>query len=126
MLELSLAIRTDDPIELDQLTRLLHAELQALDIDDASLAGDTIVPPNAKGVDPALVSSIVVAVAGSRVLVQLGRLLQDFVNRSRHRKILIQDGARRLEISAGNANELDVIKAFYRAESPAEPKRPSG
>lgn len=70
-----------EPDHTDQACRDLRTEMLALDVDRVDLVPDGEVPPGAKA-DTASVATIVVALAGSPVLVQLGRLLRDWVTRA--------------------------------------------
>jgi hypothetical protein len=112
---ISLTVEAADPAEVDQLTRQLRTELLALDLDDVDFADAPAPPVGAKGLDPTTVSTVVVAVAGSPVLVQLGRVVQDFANRGRHRKIVARDGERSVEITGGDpADNQQIIETFFR------------
>lgn len=108
---ISLVVLDDDPAAADRLSRELRTELLALDIDGADLVLDNEVPPTAKA-DAGTVTAIVVALSGSPVLVQLGRVLRDWVNRANKRKIVVRDGDRHLEITGYN---LDDVEAFFRS-----------
>jgi hypothetical protein len=88
-----------DPDEVDIQARQLRIELLALDVDRVDLAAQDEPPPLSKGVDPATFSTIIVAMSSSPVLVRLGRVLRDWVNRSIKRKIVVRDGDRSLEIT---------------------------
>jgi hypothetical protein len=60
------------------------------------------------------VTTIVVAVSGSPVLVQLGRVLRDWVTRGNSRKIIARDGGRSLEITGTTAAESrKMIEEFF-------------
>lgn len=109
MRTISLAVVDDDPGDVDRLTRALRSELLALDLDSADLAtGD--VPPGAK-TDTGTVVSIVVALSGSPVAVQLGRVLRDWVNRNNNRKLVVRDGDRSIEVTG---YDLDELEHFFR------------
>lgn len=113
-----------DPEEADRLARRLRSELSALDLEEVDLVKDGAVPPLAKSVDPATVTTILVAAATSPVLVQLAGTLRDWVNRGRHRKIVVKTGNRSIEITGTSARDnRRAIEAFFREET-EEPERP--
>lgn len=106
-----------DSAETDRLTRQLRAELLALDLERIDITADGDIPPNAKSADPATVSTIIVAVAGSPVLIQLARVLQSVVTRGKNRTITVYDGNRSLKITGANAEDnRRVIEEFFREE----------
>jgi hypothetical protein len=105
----SLTVLDEDPGVADRLSRELRRELQALDVDRVDLVLDGEVPPGAKA-DVGTVTAIVVALSGSPVLVQLGRVLRDWVNRGAKRKIVVREGDRSIEISG---YDLDDAEAFF-------------
>ncbi|MCP2165468.1 effector-associated constant component EACC1 [Goodfellowiella coeruleoviolacea] len=103
-----------EPGEVDEQARQLRGELRALDVARVEFAPGGELPPGAKAVDPATVSTIIVALASSRVLVQLGKVLQDWVNRGRDRKIVVRDGDRSLEITGTTrADTQRAIDEFF-------------
>lgn len=112
----------DEHDDVDRLTRQLLQEVNALDVTDTRLGSSAQEPPaGSKSPDPALVSTIVVAVSSSPVLVQLGHLLRDWVNRGRHRKLVVRDGDRYLELTGGTVEEHErAVSAFFdtRDEGP--------
>ncbi|MEV4314375.1 hypothetical protein [Actinocrispum sp. NPDC049592] len=118
MTSISVTVHDEDPAIADRLTRQLRAELLALDIDDATFdtEGHEEVS-GAKGLDPQAVTTIIVALAGSPVLKQLGRVLQDFVNRDRHREITVKRGKDTITIK-GTPDEgtRDLVEKFFDAE----------
>ena len=77
---ISVTLLDDDPGEADELYRQLRDELLGLDVIAVDLEVDREIPAGAKA-DPATITSIVVALAGSPVLAQLGAVLKDWVNR---------------------------------------------
>lgn len=95
---ISLTVLDEDPGKADQLSRDLRHELRGLDVDRADLVFDRELPAGAK-TDAGAISTIVVALTSSPVLVQLGRLLRDWVNRANGRKIVVREGDRSLEIT---------------------------
>lgn len=111
MRTLLVTVHDDDT---DRVTRQLCAELRALDLDRVELAGDGQMPPHTKGVDPATVSAIIIGLGSSRVLVQLGRVLQSAVDRSRDRRITVKYGDHSLEISGSTRHDNQrVIEKFF-------------
>jgi hypothetical protein len=113
---ISVTVLDDDPGTVDRLSRQLRTELLALDVDRADLVLDDEVPPGAKA-DAGTIVSIVVALSGSPVLVQLGRVLRDWVNRANGRKIVVRDGDRSMEITGTSVEDnREVIEAFFRKE----------
>lgn len=117
MRTLTLTVHDEDPAEADRVTRQLRTDLLSLDLDHVELAGDGQLPPNAKGADPDTVTTIIVGLASSPVLVQLGRVLQSVVNRGRDRKITVRDGERSLEITGTtNDDNRRAVEAFFRTD----------
>jgi hypothetical protein len=104
-----------DPEDVDTQARQLRAELLDLDVDSVDFAPGGPPPAASKGVDPATISEIIVALSSSPVLIQLGRLLRDWVARGTERKIEIEVGKKKLTIT-GSPADLDgaVIEAFFR------------
>jgi Ca2+-binding RTX toxin-like protein len=102
--------------EADADARQLRTELLQLDVDRVDLAAGADAPDGAKGVDTGTVSTLVVALAGSPVLVQLVGVLQDWVGRARHRTITVVDGDRKLQLTGGStADSTRAIEEFFRA-----------
>jgi hypothetical protein len=118
---LSLTVVDDDPAEVDRLSRALHAVLDALDLDRNELVADAGPPPLAKsGGDT--VTALLIALATSPVLVQLGALLRDWVTRDRGRKVVVRDGDRSVELTGGTAAEsAEVIRDFFHRELDRDP-----
>lgn len=113
MTTISVTVVDDDPGEADRLSRDLRTELLALDVDRADLELDSDVPPGAKA-DAGTIVTIIVALSGSPVLVQLGKLLRDWVNRANGRKIVVRDGDRSLALTGTSAEDnREVIEAFF-------------
>lgn len=106
------------PEDVDLQARRLRNELLGLDLESVEIAPSSQpVPPSAKGLDPAVVTTIVATAASSPVLIQLGRVLRDWVNRNSRGRIVVKDGDRILEISNANADDTKaVIDAFFSEE----------
>jgi hypothetical protein len=110
---ISVTVLDEDPGTVDRLARSLRTELLALDVDGVELVYDTELPDGVKA-DPATVTAVVVAVTGSPVLVQLGRVLRDWVNRANGRKLVIRNGDRTIEITG---YDLKSVEGFLRGEN---------
>src|SRR5262245_56698553 len=109
----------EDAGEVDRLTRSLRTELLALDVDGVELVHGT-APEGAKA-DAALITELVVALAGSPVLIQLGRVLRDWVNRANGRKLVVRDGDRSIEITGYDLKEVEDF--FSGRNEGTEPTR---
>jgi membrane-associated two-gene conflict system component 1 (EACC1) len=105
------------PEEVDHEVRALYQELRGIDAESVDFAAGGPPPEDAKAVDPATVTTIVVALAGSPALRQLGLVLQDWVNRDRHRKIVAKKGDRSIEIT-GSLDDAGqrAIEGFFDGE----------
>jgi hypothetical protein len=113
---ISVTVEGSDPGRVDYETRQLIDEIRALRVT-AEFAPGEPPPPDSKGWDPATVSTIIASLAASPVLVRLGRVLQDWVNRDRHRKIVAKDGDRTVEITGrATDQELAAVKDFFSRE----------
>ncbi len=110
---ISVTVVDNDAGAVDRLTRSLRTELLGLDVDEVELIHSGGVPEGAKA-DAATVTSLVVALAGSPVLVQLGRVLRDWVNRANGRKLVVRDGKRSIEITG---YDLKDVEDFFRGEN---------
>lgn len=105
-----------DPEDVDPEARRLRAELLDLDVDSAEFAAGE-APTGSKGVDPGAVSTIIVALSTSPVLVQLGRVLRDWVTRDDRRKIEVRDGKRSITLTNTTAADNQAaIEAFFRRD----------
>jgi hypothetical protein len=117
---LSLTVIDDDPGEADKLSRQLRTELLALDVDSADLVEDPNVPPGAKST-AGTVTAIAVSLSGSPVLVQLGKALIAWITRSQHRKIIIRDGDRSIELTGTTIEDnRKAIEGFFGPENDEE------
>jgi hypothetical protein len=111
---ISVTLQDDDPEVLDTRIRLLREDVSGLDVDSVDFAPGPPAPQDAKGVDPETLGTIIVAVSGSPVLVQLGRVLRAFVERGRQR-VVVREGDRRLEIQGPlDAAAKEAIESFFR------------
>lgn len=113
MTTITVTVRDDDPEELDSQARLLRDELDGLDVDGLEFAPGAPAPEDAKGVDPATLTTIIVTLSGSPVLIQLGRVLRDFVA-NRKRRVVVRDGKRSLEINGPlDESAKQAIESFF-------------
>jgi hypothetical protein len=118
---ISLTVLDEDPGKADQLSRELRHELRGLDVDRADLVFDREVPAGAK-TDAGAIITIVVALTGSPVLVQLGRVLRDWVNRANGRKIVVREGDRSLEITGTTLEDnRKAIEDFFDRSARRKP-----
>ncbi|MEU5691145.1 hypothetical protein [Actinosynnema sp. NPDC020468] len=116
MTNISVTVEGSDPGRVDFETRQLLGEIKALRVP-AEFAPGEAPPPDSKGWDPATVSTIIASLAASPVLVRLGRVLQDWVNRDRHRALTIKDGNRTVTIKGrATDQELAAVKDFFTRE----------
>ncbi len=97
MTTISLTVLDDDPETVDRLSRQLHTELRATDATSVELVADGEVPAGAKGT-AATITAVIVAAAGSPVLVQVVSLIQDWLKRGENRRVKLTVGDRTLEI----------------------------
>lgn len=124
MADISVTVEGNDLERVDSDTRKLLEEVRSL-VDARLARSGAPAPDRAKGVDLAVVSTIVVAVVSSPVLLQLGKALQDWVNRDRHRKLVVRRGDEAVDISGKpTLEELELVKDFFRRELPADPAPP--
>jgi hypothetical protein len=115
MRTISVTVVDEDPGEADRLSRQLRTELLRLDIHSVELVLDPTVPRGAKA-DAGTVSTIVVTLASSPVLVQLAGALRDWINRGRHRKVVVREGDRLLELTgATDQDNRAAIDGFFNA-----------
>ncbi|GAA3434314.1 effector-associated constant component EACC1 [Kutzneria kofuensis] len=106
-----------DPEDVDSQARQLRTELLDLDVDSADFAAGGPAPELSKGADADTVSTIIVALTTSPVLVQLGRVLRDWVRRDERRKIEVRDGDRSIVLTNTTAEDNSAaIEAFFRRE----------
>lgn len=116
-----MTVLDEDPGKADQLSRELRHELRGLDVDRADLVFDREVPAGAK-TDAGAIITIVVALTGSPVLVQLGRVLRDWVNRANGRKIVVREGDRSLEITGTTLEDnRKAIEDFFDRSARRKP-----
>ncbi|MGW4208794.1 hypothetical protein ACWEIJ_12480 [Lentzea sp. NPDC004789] len=115
MTTITVTLQHDDPEVLDRQIRLLRDDVRGLDVD-VDFAPGPSAPEGAKGIDPQTLSTIIVAVSGSPVLIQLGRVLAAFVDRGKC-KVIVEDGDRRLEIQGPlDDTGRQAVESFLRKE----------
>ena len=114
MTTISVSLHEDDPDVLDRQARLLRDDLRSLDADVGFASGPP-APADAKG-DRRVSGTIVVTNAASPALAELGRVLQDFVDRG-PRTVVVTEGDRRLEIKAPLDDAAKrAVTEFFREE----------
>ena len=114
----TLLVRVAGDEELDVETRRLRKALLELDVKDVRLSEAT-PPEGAKGagVD---IGSMVVSLGGSAVLTSLVtgvcQVLRTWVSRDKDRRVSIEIGKNKLELTGGNAEQqAQAIEAFRKA-----------
>ena len=123
MSTLRLTIDSSDASEVDRLSRQLRTELLSLGPSFIDLVGDDSEHPRSEGAkgDLPTITTIVVTLSGSPVLVQLGRVLRDWVNRANGRKIIVREGDRSLEIVGNVSHETGrLIDNFFHEAGAAD------
>lgn len=106
-----------DPEDVDGQARQLRTELLDLDVDSVDFAPGGPPPAGSRAADADTVSTIIVALTTSPVLIQLGRVLRDWVTRGQHRKIEVRDGERSIVLTnTSSADNQAAIEAFFRRE----------
>lgn len=116
MTTITVTVRDEDPESRDNDVRLLKAELDGLDVDGLEFAAGPAAPEDAKGLDPETLTTIIVTLSGSPVLIQLGRVLREFVA-NRKRSVIVKDGKRSLQINGPlDARSKEAIETFFQKE----------
>lgn len=119
-LSLLLVIAPDpesDPEDVDRLTRQLRTELAELDVESVRPAAGGTVPEGAKGVDPATLSGLLVALSASGgVFTALLDTVRDWLDRhsGRHRVSVTIDGDTIELDRASDRQQQELVKAYVR------------
>lgn len=118
MTSISVTVHDQDVAIAVRTARQLRTELLGLAIDDAKFDTGSHVPvAGSKGVDPETVTTIIVTLAGSPVLRQLGLVLQDFVNRDRHREVTVKRGEDSITIKGSpDQGAQKLIEQFFKED----------
>ncbi|WP_143218891.1 hypothetical protein [Actinokineospora bangkokensis] len=117
MVDIVITVGGSDPSLVDEDARQLHAELEPLPAQDVRFAPAEPAPGGAKGLDAASVTTIIVALASSPVLRQLGLVLRDWVNRDQHRKLVARRGEDEVEIVGRlDAEQEKLVEEFFRRQ----------
>ena len=117
-------VRVAGDEELDAETRKIRKALLELDVADVRLP-EVAAPDGAKGVGTD-VGAMVVSLGGSAVLAALVngvcQVLRTWVTRDKDRRVVIEIGDNKLELTGGNAEQqARAIEAFTRTlESEAD------
>jgi hypothetical protein len=114
----TLLVRVAGEEELDAETRKLRKALLELDVEDVRLP-EAVAPEGAKGTGTDI-GSMVVSLGGSAVLASLVtgvcQVLRAWVTRDKDRRVVIEVGAHKLELTGGNAEQqARAIEAFKQA-----------
>lgn len=117
----TLLVRLAGDEDLDAETRRLRKALLELDVEDVRLRG-IAAPAGAKGTGTDI-GALVVSLGGSAVLTALVtgvcQVLRTWVTRDKDRRVVIEVGDSKLELTGGNAEEqARAIEAFTNTLKP--------
>ncbi|OLZ58497.1 hypothetical protein [Amycolatopsis keratiniphila] len=113
----TLLVRVSGDEELDAETRRLRRALLELDVQDVRLP-EVVAPDGAKGAGTDI-GAMVVSLGGSAVLTALVtgvcQVLRTWVTRDKDRRVVIEVGDHKLELTGGNAEQqARAIEAFTK------------
>ncbi|RSN32766.1 hypothetical protein DMC61_11280 [Amycolatopsis sp. WAC 04169] len=113
----TLLVRVSGDEELDAETRKLRRALLELDVEDVRLR-EVVAPDGAKGAGTDI-GAMVVSLGGSAVLTALVtgvcQVLRTWVTRDKDRRVVIEVGDHKLELTGGNAEQqARAIEAFTK------------
>lgn len=113
----TLLVRVAGDDELDAETRRLRKALLELDVEDVQLP-EVVAPDGAKGTGTDI-GAMIVSLGGSAVLTALVtgvcQVLRTWVTRDKDRRVVIEVGDRKLELTGGNAEQQTrAIEAFSK------------
>jgi len=109
-----------DAAELEEHTLQLRSELRELDVDDVERRSTSALPEGAKGVDAALVGTLIIT-AGREAISAVVRTVAGWVSRSGGRAVKIQLGDDVLELSnASREEQRRVVDAFVDRHGPTD------
>ncbi|MFD5794071.1 hypothetical protein ACFWIO_11130 [Streptomyces diastatochromogenes] len=112
-----------EPEHVAEITGYLREELLPLDVDDVRSVPAGEIPPGARGVDAALVGTLLVSLGRSLAgLGQVASVLRDWLGRSRGRdtrpSLTLTLGGDTLEISAATDEQVEqLLKTFVAKHS---------
>lgn len=114
----TLLVRVAGDEELEVETRKLRKALLDMDVEDVRLL-DVTAPDGAKGTGTDI-GAMVVSLGGSAVLTAMVtgvcQVLRTWVTRDKDRRVVIEIGANKLELTGGNAEQqARAIDAFKEA-----------
>ncbi len=117
----TLRVRLTGDEELDAETRRLRKALLELDVEDVRLP-TTVAPDGAKGTGTDI-GAMVVSLGGSAVLTAVVtgvcQVLRTWVTRDKDRRVVIEIGGNKLELTGGNAEQqASAIEAFRKTLEP--------
>ncbi len=109
----------------DAEVRLLRDEILESEVQDAFLPVEGSPPPGARAVDAETVGQIVVTVVSTaQALSSLARVLADWLDRRRGRRLVLEFDGARLELdNAPLSTQRQILEAFLSAHSepPSDP-----
>ena len=113
----TLLVRVAGDAELDAETRRLRKALLELDVKDVRLP-EVVVPSGTKGTGTDI-GAMVISLGGSAVLTALVtgvcQVLRTWVTRDKDRRVVIEVGDNKLELTGGNAEQhARAIEAFKK------------
>jgi hypothetical protein len=123
LLELRVGLELDpgaDAAEVEERTLRLRGELLELDVDDVQQPSVGPPPEGAKGVDAALIGTLVVSV-GREAISAVLRVVAGWLSRGGGRSVKLQLGDDVLELSdASKEEQRRVMDAFLARHAPAD------
>jgi hypothetical protein len=118
-LRVTLELDSDaDAAEVEEQTLQVREELLELDVDDVRQAGAGVPPPGAKGVEAALVGTLLMT-AGREAVGAVAHLLIGWLSHGRGRSVKLQLGDDVLELSHASPEERrQVVNTFLARHAP--------
>ncbi len=119
--EVTLSERGADAARIDLLHRRVLAELRTLDEVDAHAASSLTTEPGTRGLDPATLSTLAVAVLGSGGLTALVASLRDWLRRGHDdpRSVRLEIGGDVIELSGATTDEQERLLSVFLARHEA-------
>jgi len=126
-LQLSLGPRAGDPRELDELTRLLQAELQSLDVASVDLSTGDRAPRSSKGLALVAVGGLVVKMMSGEAFKNVIEAVKGWTSRNKGRSVKIVLGGDSFEGSDISSDQVErLIQLFERQSKPTSAARANG